>query len=69
DLQDRREKIATLLKAATPAQLGLLQRVSGGEPSDADPLINALNLLDSARTTEKLDTFCQRFTVSIGGPC
>lgn len=69
DLQDRREKIATLLKAATPAQLGLLQRVSGGEPSDADPLINALNLLDSARTTEKLETFCQRFTVSIGGPC
>ncbi|WP_426258097.1 hypothetical protein [Sphingomonas sp. DC1600-2] len=69
DLQDRREKIAILLKAATAAQLGLLQRVSGGEPSDADPLLNALNLLDAARTTEKLETFCQRFKVAVGGPC
>ena len=69
DFQDRREKIAEAIKAASPSQLQLLQRLSDTEPSDADPLVNALNMVDSARTPEKLKGLCERLALATGKPC
>lgn len=68
-IQTTREDLAKAIKAATPAQLGLLLRISNVE-AGADPLVDSLELLDQVTTKADLDTFCTRFTVAVGaGAC
>jgi hypothetical protein len=68
-IQTTREDLAKAIKAATPAQLDLLLRISNVKAGD-DPLVDSLDLLDQVTTKADLDTFCTRFTVAVGaGAC
>jgi hypothetical protein len=68
-IQTTREDLAKAIKAATPAQLDLLLRISNVKAGD-DPLVDSLELLDQVTTKADLDTFCTRFTVAVGaGAC
>ena len=68
-VQTTREGLAQAIKAATPAQLDLLLRISNVKAGD-DPVVDSLDLLDQVTTKADLDTFCTRFTVAVGaGAC
>lgn len=66
DIQKRREIAAGKIKSATDSQLALFLRLSAVTPSSV-ALVDGLNIVDRARSSQEIDAVCLRLVAAIGG--